>query len=390
MSKRKVLVCIGYYLPGFKSGGPVRSMANMVAHLVDDVQFYIVTSDRDLGDDSPYPEVVNDGEWVDVANARVLYLKKGLSFSGFKKVVEQVRPDYFYLNSFFDFRFSIRILCYLRLMRVGASKIIVAPRGEFADAALDLKAVKKNIYILLSKIVGLYRNVNFHASTQFEKNDILSNFSCAANVLIAMDLPAVSPQVVAAAPCEDRATIKIVFLSRISPMKNLEFALSILYKIERQVTFDIYGPVEDQLYWSSCLELISVLPSNIQVKYQGLVHQNDVLNVLSKYDLLFLPSRGENFCHVIAESLSVGTPVLTSDRTPWRDLTAKGLGWDLSLDAFDEYANVIKGFQIPGAEYRLLKKMEVIRSYHDLNLVMTAVDDSKRLFECIDNMESVK
>ena len=84
MSKRKVLVCIGYYLPGFKSGGPVRSMANMVAHLVDDVQFYIVTSDRDLGDDSPYPEVVNDGEWVDVANARVLYLKKGLSFSGFK------------------------------------------------------------------------------------------------------------------------------------------------------------------------------------------------------------------------------------------------------------------------------------------------------------------
>lgn len=389
MSKKKVLVCMAHYLPGFKSGGPVRSMANMVSHLAEDVQFYIITSNRDLGDKFPYPGVRGRDEWVDVAEARVLYLEKRLNFVGFKEIVKQVGPDYFYLNSFFDFKFSVRILCYLRFMRVAVDTIIVAPRGEFADAALALKVVKKTIYIWLSKVVGLYRNVTFHASTSFEKGDILRNFSGTANVSVAMDLPGVSPGVIASASCEDRAIVKIVFLSRISPMKNLAYALSVLKKADRQVAFDIYGPVEDQIYWSSCLALISELPSNVQVRYQGLVPQSDVLDVLSKYDLLFLPSRGENFCHVVAEALSVGTPVLISDRTPWRDLTAKGLGWDLSLDAYDEYANVINMFQILSANDSLLKKMQIIRLYDELNLVVTAVADSKRLFKCIDNVESV-
>ena len=48
-------------------------------------------------------------------------------------------------------------------------------------------------------------------------------------------------------------------------------------------------------------------------------------------DLFFLPTRGENFGHVIAEALSVGTPVLISDQTPWRKLAAVGLGHDLPL-----------------------------------------------------------
>jgi glycosyltransferase involved in cell wall biosynthesis len=43
-----------------------------------------------------------------------------------------------------------------------------------------------------------------------------------------------------------------------------------------------------------------------------------VPGVFRQYDLFVFPTRGENFGHVIIESLSVGTPVLLSDRTPWR------------------------------------------------------------------------
>jgi glycosyltransferase involved in cell wall biosynthesis len=40
--------------------------------------------------------------------------------------------------------------------------------------------------------------------------------------------------------------------------------------------------------------------------------------ILHKYDLFILPTLNENFGHSIVESLSVGTPVLISDNTPWR------------------------------------------------------------------------
>ena len=38
--------------------------------------------------------------------------------------------------------------------------------------------------------------------------------------------------------------------------------------------------------------------------------------MFQEYDLLFLPTKGENFGHVILESMSAGTPVLISDTTP--------------------------------------------------------------------------
>jgi glycosyltransferase involved in cell wall biosynthesis len=45
---------------------------------------------------------------------------------------------------------------------------------------------------------------------------------------------------------------------------------------------------------------------------------DDVPGTFAQYDLFAFPSRGENFGHVVLESLSVGTPVLVSDRTPWK------------------------------------------------------------------------
>ena len=73
------------------------------------------------------------------------------------------------------------------------------------------------------------------------------------------------------------------------------------------------------------------------VKYQGSVEYNHVSEVFSKYDLFFFPTKGENFGHVILESMLVGTPVLIADTTPWRDLEKLGVGWDLPLNIPDSF-----------------------------------------------------
>lgn len=83
------------------------------------------------------------------------------------------------------------------------------------------------------------------------------------------------------------------------------------------------------------------LPSNILVSYKGSVSYDKVSDIFENYHLFFLPTHGENFGHVILESLSSGCPVLISDQTPWRDLENYGCGWALPLNAPEAFKEVI-------------------------------------------------
>ena len=123
-------------------------------------------------------------------------------------------------------------------------------------------------------------------------------------------------------------------MGRISKMKNLLFCLEILlecYKLldPKEIIFDIYGPIEDLKYWNTCQDFIKF--NNLNVLYKGALSAGDVQKTLANYDLLFLPTLGENYGQVIAESLSVGTPVLISNNTPWKNLQKNNLGWDIDL-----------------------------------------------------------
>ncbi len=73
--KRRLLVFLQHYLPGSLSGGPVRSVANMVQHLGDDVDFMVACMDRDLGQAEQYPGIEVD-TWQRVGKGRVIYLSK--------------------------------------------------------------------------------------------------------------------------------------------------------------------------------------------------------------------------------------------------------------------------------------------------------------------------
>src|SRR5690349_17506499 len=48
-----VLVPCDYYLPGYKAGGPIRTVSALVERLSDEFQFAVVTRDRDLDESAP-------------------------------------------------------------------------------------------------------------------------------------------------------------------------------------------------------------------------------------------------------------------------------------------------------------------------------------------------
>jgi glycosyltransferase involved in cell wall biosynthesis len=364
-SKPVVLTFINNYLPGYKAGGIPRSMINTVDNLSEYIDFWIVTRDRDLGDNKPYSSI-RKHQWQTVGSAKVYYLSpQTSSFRNLKNLILTTKHDILYLNSFFD-TFTIKMLLIRKFGGIIFAPVIVAPRGEFASAALKIKYLRKYIFIQIVRFIGLYKNITWHASSEFEEQDITYCMKIKNNLIHnALDLPTRfipeddnSP---ADNPTADYDGLKVVFLSRISRVKNLEYALLILSKVKAMVFFNIYGTLEDLKYWNECKELIEKLPDNIKVKYMGTVKPDKVVSVFSFYDLFLFPSGGENYGHVIAESLTAGTPVLISNKTPWKNLSKDNLGWDFPLDQKECFIETIEYCAALSPEERL-KNRESIKS----------------------------
>lgn len=365
LQKKKILTSVGYYLPGYKAGGPIRTLANMVDQLGDEFEFKIVTADRDFGDTKPYLGIKID-EWNRVGKANVFYMSpKMRSLRGFRKILCSTEYDVFYLNSFFAPHFTIKPLLLRRLCLIPDNPLILAPRGEFSLGALGLKSLKKRVYLLVAKAFGLYHGVIiWQASSEHEEADIRQWFGNNVSVVIAPNIPPVvhSAEELPPKSNKTKGSLKLIFLSRISRKKNLDGALKMLDGLNGQIQFNIYGPMEDKEYWVECEQIISNLPENINVRYHGAVMHEKVGIVMREHDLFFLPTLGENFGHVILEALVAGCPVLLSDQTPWRDLEKQCVGWDLPLGKPEMFREVLqKCVDMNGGEY--MKWSERARAY---------------------------
>ena len=147
---------------------------------------------------------------------------------------------------------------------------------------------------------------------------------------------------IASATMRTSGPLRVVFLSRISAKKNLDYAIRVLSEVSCPVEFTVFGMIDDDAHWTECLKHIESLPEHIGVRYAGVVRHKDVPALLSLQDLFFLPTRGENYGHAVFEALAAGLPVLLSDQTPWRGLREKGIGWDLPLGSPGGFVAVIE------------------------------------------------
>lgn len=384
--KPVILVFIGNYLPGYKAGGILRVVVNTVDHLCNEFDFRIVTRDRDLGDNHPYADIKMN-QWQKVGNAMVYYLSP--QFNTIKNIfnlIENTKHDVLYLNSFFEL-LTIKVLLNRMIHKTIFNKpVIVAPFGEFGWASLKQKFLKKFIFIHVIRLIGLYKNVRWRASSEFEKMDILKYMKIKSDEIhITGDFPIKSIPDFAddmhIKPSSDIEGLRIVFLSRISREKNLDYALKILSGVKAKVLFDIYGPAENMVYWKECQALISELPGNIKVNYLGPVNPNHVVNVFSRYDLFFLPTGGEAFGHVIAECLISGTPVLISTETPWRNLERDELGWDIDLAEMDSFVKIIENMALLNDTERLIRRTKIKNKITERLSDPVVLESNRQLFK---------
>jgi glycosyltransferase involved in cell wall biosynthesis len=196
--------------------------------------------------------------------------------------------------------------------------------------------------------------------------------------------------------------LKLISIARISPEKNTLFALNILHQFAEKniaqniiITFDLFGTVYDERYWTECKVVIATLPINIKVNFKGAIEKEKISETLTKCHFLFLPSQGENYGHSIVESFIAGRPVIISDQTPWKNLssmrdeqkTLNGatirpacVGWDLPLDKSEEFVKVLEYcIKMEQMEYDQLS----INAYNYGQIILNnqkIIDDHKELF----------
>jgi glycosyltransferase involved in cell wall biosynthesis len=337
-SKKKILIFIDWYLPGFKAGGPIRSCAALVAQLKHAADFYIVTRNTDYCETEPYQNIQSNKWNILSEGENVYYLsKENLKAAQIKEIIGSKDFTQVYINGIYSFYFSILPLYFAKKK---IKNVIVAPRGMLAQSAINVKGFKKNIFLFVCKHFGLYSKVIFHSTATEESNDILKYINKNSKVIFAPNL-SLAKNEIHQTKIKKNGELNLINVARISPEKNLLYALEILLSVKIFVKFDIYGPIYDAIYWDQCLALIKKMPSNITVNYLGSIENYLLPEKFSNAHFMLMPTRGENFGHIIIESLAAGCPVIISDQTPWKNLNKKNIGWEFELSKKAEFIATI-------------------------------------------------
>ncbi len=323
-----VCLTIDWYLPGTNSGGPVRSVANLVSAMPN-THFYIITRNTDYCSTAPYVGI-QPNTWIQVAtNVRVCYLEDSqVSKQKIQALILESGAQTLYISGIYSKAFSQWPVSIGKALKL---KTVVAARGMLSPHALAVKPIKKYLFLSLMRWLNAYSHVHFHATSAQEAADIQKILGLNTRVQVLSNLDRMT-HVNAQAIEKTSGSLKLVSVGRIAPEKGTLVGLKALKEVKGLVELALYGMPYHSEYWQECQEVIANLPSNIKVVYNGPCPSDEVASKLATAHALLLPSEGENYGHAIVESFSQGRPVIISKYTPWKNLSEQMAGWDVATN----------------------------------------------------------
>lgn len=322
-----ICLLVDWFLPAYKAGGPIQSLANLVAQQEEGVTYNIICSNKDLDRTTIN---VTPNQWLPYNRWTKVWYASG----GVNRRLLREKVDVLFINGIYSWNYTLKPILFSN-----AARKIVSVRGMLHPGALSQKSSKKKLYLWIWKLLGLHKKVAFHASTNEEKTYIQTAFGKTVNVYVAANFPRVFQK--QNIPEKRQGELKIVSIALISPMKNILLVLQALRTITAVIHYHIYGPVKDEMYWQQCKQVINSLPANIKVTYHGDLHPTKVEDALQKSHVFILPSKSENFGHAICEAMTAGKPVITSHYTPWRNLQMAKAGCNVSIKNEQELTKAI-------------------------------------------------
>ncbi len=321
----KILISIPWFKPAFKAGGPIRSIDQLVRLTESDFNFSIICGDMDV--DGSGLSLSSKNQFLPYSkNCKVAYLSGERRIVNYKKLTDESKPDVAYIIGLYGWYFMLYPLLFLSCPRK-----IISVRGMLHPGALTQKKWKKSIYLFFLKKIINPNKISFHATDTFEADLIKRHFGNKFNIHVASNIPeqimpAVKPQKVV-------GSISLLSVCLISPMKNILPVLQSLMDCKILVEYTIVGPVKDDQYWIKCLKVINSLPTNVTINIIGEVVPEQLHQHYTQSHVFILPSKSENYGHAIIEALQHGLPVITSNFTPWNQLSENKAGLNIGVSS---------------------------------------------------------
>jgi glycosyltransferase involved in cell wall biosynthesis len=210
--------------------------------------------------------------------------------------------------------------------RKWAAPLVLSPRGMLGKEALQFSWAKKRAFWALLQGRVARQAQCFHATAESEYEAIRA-FGLRQPVAVipnGIDLPS-APAL--PNPTDSNAPF-VLSLGRIHPKKALDRlirAWALIAPSFPQWRLKIVGPSE--IGYGAELERLVRDLRLASVDISGPVFGAEKTALLVEAELFALPTLNENFAMTVAESLAVGTPVISTKGAPWAGLETHGCGW---------------------------------------------------------------
>lgn len=371
----KVVILSDWFYPAYKAGGPITSLTNLVKAIGDKIDVSVLTSAYDLNENEVLDSIVPN-VWQKFDNSKIKYL------TDTNQVVRELKKEKFdiiYLNSMFSTAFTLKPLLFAKRKKI-LNKVILAPRGMLAEGALSIKPFKKKLFLKIFKFLAIHHHILFHATSFHEVDDIKKIFGESSKVNMIPNVPSV-PNKELFLRTKNKGELKLITVARIAPEKNIKYLLELLKNLMSNISLTIYGMIKTESYFNECKNIIKNLPANVKVSIAKEISSNLIRQKIYENHFFILPTLGENFGHAIYEALSTGTPVIISDKTPWRNLEMQKAGWDIPLTKPEKFIEVLnRCYEMDNEEYQKWSEgaYNFAKKYYEGNNV---TEDYLRMFK---------
>jgi len=171
---------------------------------------------------------------------------------------------------------------------------------------------------------------------------------------------------------------KIICPGVINILKGIDILIKVAENLKKYNDIEFYIAGDKPIYEN--------LPSN--VKYLGLLNEEEYINTISDKNLMFLPTRREAFSFSVLENLAVGNPIVVSNLPDV--ISAFGefeSVYYAKLNNVEDYINgILKYYQIwknsKDKYEELSKKAREIASKYDSNIILPKIEEMfKKVYE---------
>ena len=318
----KILHVIPYFAATY--GGPVqavRDIARMQAESGITVEIATTTANGEA------ELSASEREPVVAGNVRVHYFERTYPRSWFRSAalrdwLAQHAADYDGLHLHVPFTYPLR--CAGRAARSAGVPYAITPHGVLDPWSLAHKRCKKIPYLALVEREHLAQARLIHVTSALEAQGLraLGVADTVRTIPLAITLPSGAPQ-----RSSRRQRLRLLFLSRLHPVKDLETLLRAVAQLNRpDIRLTIAGEGEPR-YAATIRTLARELGLAPVVDFAGYLDDAAKRQAWQTHDVFVLPSLHENFSLATIEALATGMPAIVTDQVGVADrIAAAGAG----------------------------------------------------------------